>query len=173
MDPPVVGVSMGRSTVFMAKEELFRSRFGGYFISSFGGFPVHRGRIDRDALRRAERALSANQALVMFPEGARATSDGYRPEGFLGTALIADRSRVPVLPVGITGTEAMKGWSWMLRRPKITVNIGPPFELPPSGGRARREQLEEYTQTIMSRIADLLPAGYRDKKAQKNNDAPH
>ena len=173
MDPPVVGVSLGRSTVFMAKEELFRSRFGGYFISSFGGFPVHRGRIDRDALRNAERALSANQALVMFPEGARATSDGYRPEGFVGAALIADRSSVPVLPVAITGTEAMTGWSWMLRRPRITVNIGRPFELPPTGGRARREQLEEYTQTIMSRIADLLPTGYRDNKARINNDAPH
>jgi len=33
-DPPVVGVSLGRSTIFMAKEELFRSRLSSYFVSS-------------------------------------------------------------------------------------------------------------------------------------------
>ena len=161
MDPPVVGVSLGRSTIFMAKEELFRSRFGRYFVSSLGAFPVHRGRLDREALRQAEVALSGNKALVMFPEGARASSTGYRPEGFVGAALIAARSGAPVLPVGITGTESMKGWGWMLRRPRITVNIGPAFVLPPPGGAHRREQLEEYTHTIMSRIADLLPLQYR------------
>src|SRR5512134_2313143 len=56
-DPPVVGVSLGRATYFMAKEELFRSRLSGYFVSRFGAFPVHRGRLDREALRQAERVL--------------------------------------------------------------------------------------------------------------------
>ena len=55
MDAPVVGVVLGRSPVFMAKEELFRSRFFGGFISMLGAFPVHRGRVDREAMRRAER----------------------------------------------------------------------------------------------------------------------
>ncbi len=167
MDPPVVGVSLGRSTIFMAKEELFRSKVSGYFISRLGAFPVRRGRLDREALRQAGQVLSQNQALVMFPEGTR--GDGHLREGFMGAALIATRSNVPVLPVGITGTETMKGWGWMLRRPRITVNIGPPFALPESSGRGRREELVEYTRTIMSHIAELLPSRYRGKTQESTH----
>ena len=47
-----------------------------------------------------------------------------------GSALIAARSGAPILPVGITGTEKIRGISW-LRRPKILVNIGNPFYLTP------------------------------------------
>ena len=171
MDPPVLGVSLGRSTAFMAKQELFRSGLGRYFLSAFGAFPVHRGKLDREALRRAETVLSQEYALVMFPQGARASSEGYRPEGFVGAALIAARSGVPVLPVGVTGTEAMRGWGWMLRRPKITVNIGPPIELRSTPGRARRDQLEDDTRTIMDSIAGVLPSEYRGENARSLRSA--
>jgi 1-acyl-sn-glycerol-3-phosphate acyltransferase len=168
MDPPVVGVSLGRTIIFMAKEELFRSRFSGYFISRFGAFPVHRGRVDREALRQAEGVLARGRALVMFPEGSRGA--GHLREGFTGAAMIATRAKVPVLPVGITGTEAVKGWRWMLRRPKVMVNIGRPFELAVSGGRGRREELEEHTRTIMRHIADLLPPEYRGDDQEGKHD---
>jgi 1-acyl-sn-glycerol-3-phosphate acyltransferase len=161
MDPPVVGVSLGRTVLFMAKEELFRSRFSGYFVARFGAFPVHRGRLDREALRKAEEVLSRGRALVMFPQGARASSEGYKAEGFVGAAMIASRSDVPVLPMGITGTDAMKGWGWMLRRPRITVTIGQPFKLPASSGQRRREELRDYTDMIMTRIGELLPEAYK------------
>jgi 1-acyl-sn-glycerol-3-phosphate acyltransferase len=156
-DPPVVGVSLGRATFFMAKEELFRSGFSGYFISRFGAFPVHRGQLDREALRRAGDILARGKALVMFPEGARKGSDAHQPEGYLGAAMIADRAGVPVLPVGIAGTEAMVGWKWLLRRPRITVRVGRPLRLPPALGKARRAALTENTALIMAAIAGLLP----------------
>jgi 1-acyl-sn-glycerol-3-phosphate acyltransferase len=157
MDPPVVGVSLGRITIFMAKEELFRSRFSGYFIARFGAFPVHRGRFDREAIRHAEQILSKGQALVMFPEGHRRGNEGYAPEGFLGAALIATRAKVPVLPIGLTGTGDIKGWKWLLKRPRITVNIGAPFRLDATGEGSNRAQLEQATKTIMQHIYDLLP----------------
>jgi len=87
MDPPVVGVSMGRTIIFMAKEELFSSKFSGYFIRRFGAFPVHRGRFDREAIRQAEQTLAKNRMLVMFPEGHRRGQEGYTPEGYVGAAL--------------------------------------------------------------------------------------
>ena len=140
-------------------------------MSRFGTFPVHRGRLDREALRQAEHTLSKGRVLVMFPQGARKGSAGYVQEGFLGAALIATRSNVPVLPIGITGTEVMKGWSWMLRRPRITVNIGTPFQLAAAGGRNRRTFLEEETQTIMQHIDELLPAEYRAKTQEGTDEA--
>ena len=161
MDPPIVGVELGRSVIFMAKEELFRSRLGAYFMSRLGAFPVHRGRMDREALRLAEDVLSRNKAFAMFPEGHRRGIEGYQPQGFFGAALIADRSNVPILPVGISGTEKIKGWKWIIKRPRVVVNIGIPFRLAPVTGKSRRDTLTEYTAVIMDHIASLLPDEYR------------
>jgi 1-acyl-sn-glycerol-3-phosphate acyltransferase len=144
----------------MAKEELFRSRFAGYFVRGFGSFPVHRGQLDRQAIRDSEEVLARGQALVMFPEGMRSHVGQLRP-GFPGAALIAARSGVPILPVGITGTENVWGKWWWLRRPRITVNIGAPFHLPPTDGKVTRAELAESTKLIMVRIAELLPSEYR------------
>jgi 1-acyl-sn-glycerol-3-phosphate acyltransferase len=163
-DPPVLAMSLGRVCIFMAKEELFRSAFSRYFVSRFGAFPVHRARLDREALRQAESVLSKGRALIMFPEGGR--SDGRLQSAFTGAALIARRAGVPVLPVGITGTDKMRGTGWIFRRPRITVNIGIPFRLPASTGKTRRAELVEHTNTIMERIAGLLPAEYRGHYAR-------
>ncbi|MBI2328227.1 MAG: 1-acyl-sn-glycerol-3-phosphate acyltransferase [Chloroflexi bacterium] len=159
-DPPLVSVSLGRKAIFMAKEELFRSRFSGYFVSRFGAFPVHRGQLDRQALRQAQRVLAQGLALVIFPEATRSNSAQLQP-AFPGSGVIALRSGVPILPVGITGTEKLKGIAWLLARPQITVNIGAPFHLPSVGHKLTKAKLVELTSSIMGHIAELLPPEYR------------
>jgi len=165
-DPPLLGVSLGRKVIFMAKEELFRSSLGAYFVSGLGSFPVHRGKLDRGALRRSQQVLADNLALAMFPEATRSRGAKLKT-AMPGSALIACRSGVPILPVGITGTEQIKGWDWFFRRPRLTVNIGRPFSLPPVEGKLTREKLVEYTGLIMRRIAALLPPQYRGVYAGK------
>jgi len=144
----------------MAKEELFRSRFLSYFIRGFGAFPVHRGRLDKQAFRQADQLLVQGLALVMFPEGKRSKSAQLQPASS-GSALIALRSGAPILPVGITGTEKIKGMTWILRRPQITVNIGRPFYLPSVSSKLTKVELAQLTNSIMAEIAELLPLGYR------------
>ena len=166
VDPPLLGVSLGRNVLFMAKEELFRSRFSGYFIRNFGAFPIHRGRLDRQALRQANEVLARGLALLMFPEGKRSKDTKLQP-AFPGTALIALRSGTPILPVGITGTEKIKGSAWLLRRPRITVTVGHPFYLPPVSSKLTKMELAECTNLIMEHIAALLPSEYRGNYAVK------
>ncbi|MEE8598903.1 MAG: lysophospholipid acyltransferase family protein [Dehalococcoidales bacterium] len=163
-DPPLLSVSLSRRVVFMAKEELFHSRFSGYFVRSFGAFPVHRGRMDREALRQAKRVLADGLALVMFPEATRSKNAQLQP-AFPGSALIALRSGAPILPVGITGTEKIEGVSWILHRPVLTVNIGHPFYLPSVNSRLTKVEMTELTDFIMGRIAELLPPEYRGNYA--------
>jgi 1-acyl-sn-glycerol-3-phosphate acyltransferase len=158
-DPPLLGISLGRKTIFMAKEELFRSRLSAYFVQNFGAFPVHRGKLDRKAIRQSQQVLTDGLALVMFPEATRSKSARLQ-RAFPGSALIAMRSGVPILPVGIAGTEKIKGISWVVCRPRITVNIGRPFYLP-SSSRLTKAGLIENTSFIMERIAELLPPKYR------------
>jgi len=159
-DPPLLGISLGRKVIFMAKEELFRSRFSSYFIRGFGAFPVRRGQLDKKALRQAQQVLAEGVALAMFPEGTRSRNAQLQP-AFSGSALIAYRHGVPILPVGITGTEKIKGVAWLLRRPRITVNIGHPFYLPPVNSKLSKDELAELTNSMMERIAELLPREYR------------
>ncbi|MBA7507369.1 Bifunctional protein Aas [subsurface metagenome] len=167
-DPPLLWVSLGRKALFMAKEELFRFRFSGYFIRGFGAFPVHRGQLDRKALRQAEQVLANGMALITFPEGTRSKSGQLQP-AFSGSALIALHSGVPILPVGIAGTERIKGVAWLLRRPRIAVNIGQPFHLPPASSKLTKVELARLTNYMMGRIAELLPQEYRGNYAEQGN----
>ena len=159
-DPPILGVSLGRKAIFMAKKELFHFRVIGYFIRSLGAFPIHRGQLDMKAMQQAQQVLADGLALIMFPEGMRSRSGRLRP-AFSGSALIALRSGAPILPVGIAGTEKIKGVVWLLHRPQITVNIGHPFYLPSAGSKLTKEELAELTNSIMRRIAELLPQEYQ------------
>lgn len=159
-DPPIMGLSINRQAMFLAKEELFRSPVPRYIVSNYGAFPVKRGGMNRDALRFAEQWFGRGKVLIVFPEGRRAM-EAQMVDAFSGSALIAVRNRVPILPVGIYGTEKITGWTWWLRRPVITVNIGRPFNLPSVNGKVTKEQMAAFTHTIMGRIAELLPEEYR------------
>lgn len=165
-DPPLLGVSLKRRVIFMAKEELFRSPISAYFLGGFGSFPVHRGKLDRQALRSSQQVLADGQVLVMFPEAARSRSARLK-RALPGSALIACRSGVPILPVGIIGTEQLRMLGCLFRRPRVTINIGQPFSLPPVEGKLTREKLVEYTDIIMQHIAELLPPKYRGVYAGK------
>ena len=163
-DPPLLGISFGRRVTFMAKRELFRYPVVSYIVRNVGAFPVHRGQLNRDALRQASRVLEQGQALVIFPEGMRSRSGQLR-QAFPGSALIALRCRVPVLPIGIIGSEKIKGFTWIVRRPRITVNIGYPFYLLPVDGKLTGEKLAQYTDFMMWRVAGLLPSEYQGRYA--------
>jgi 1-acyl-sn-glycerol-3-phosphate acyltransferase len=156
VDSPLLGISLGRRVAFMAKEEVFRSRIIGYIMTSFGAFPVSKGRLDRKALRKATQVLNEGKALVIFPEGMRSRSQRLKL-AFHGAALIASRTGVPVIPVGITGTQRIRGLSWVWCRPEIVVNIGKAFTLPRAKGRLTKSELSRLTDLIMERIANLLP----------------
>ncbi len=159
-DPPLLFISLSRKAAFMAKEELFRSRLSSYFMRSFSAFPVHRRQIDRQPLRQARQILTEGLALIMFPEGTRSHNAQLQP-AFSGSALIALHSGALILPVGIIGTEKIKGIAWLLQRPQITVNIGRPFCLPPVNSKLTKGKLAELTNDIMEHIAELLPQEYR------------
>ncbi len=155
VDPPLLSVSIPRHIVFMAKEEAFRSPILGPLVRVGRAFPVQRERLDREALRQAQQVLGQGLVLGMFPEGKRSiTAEMQR--AYHGTSLVAIRSGVPILPVGITGTEKLSLLG-LLRRPEITVNIGKPLSVPPIDGKLTRTQLDLATDLIMVRIAELLP----------------
>lgn len=137
-----------------------RNPFYALLLTAAGSIWVRRGEIDREALQGAFEVLRRGEVLGIAPEGTRARRVYALQPGKTGAAYIATRADVPIVPVGLTGTEKIKRNLPRLRRTDVTVTIGEPFRLPESG-RVRGPKLDEYTDLIMRRIAALLPPEYR------------
>jgi 1-acyl-sn-glycerol-3-phosphate acyltransferase len=163
LDPFFLLFGFPRWINFMAKEELFRSPFLRPILRWAGSFSVRRrGRIreKQKVLKSAKDVLEGGLVLGMFPEGSR-SHDGKLRKSKPGSAVIASKTDVPLLPVGIVGTDKIKGISWLWKRPGVIINIGKPFKLPPTDGRLSKSQMQLLTAQLMSEIAALLPSEYR------------
>lgn len=160
IDPVLLPAAMPRKLVFLAKEELFQIWGLGWFLRAGGVMPVKRGYPDRAALRRAEAVLKAGGALCMFPEGTRSKDARLLP-GQTGVAFIALRCGVPVLPVGISGTQSVSRPGDIFRRPRITLKVGHPIFPQVRDRETRGEALRDLTHEIMMAIAALLPPEQR------------
>lgn len=168
IDPPLLSASVPRRINFMAKQELFHPSLGAYLIRAYGAFPVKRGELDRKALRRALELLRNKEVVGMFPEGKRSLT--YQLQDIQpGTAFVALRSGAPIVPIGISGSEQVKGIGFILHRPRITVTIGHPFTLPRVADKPTRSQLPQLSELIMERIAELLPQSYRNNNSLQSN----
>jgi len=76
--------------------------------------------------------------------------------------LISPRTlKCRLVPIALTGTEIGLPALFRFTRPRITATIGPPFQLRDCGGRPSRQNLDEYTETIMLVLARMLPEKYR------------
>jgi 1-acyl-sn-glycerol-3-phosphate acyltransferase len=166
-DPPMVQRALPRPLVFMAKKELLEKPVIGPLFRAWGAFPVRRGEADLGALRAACQVVQGGEMLMMFPEGTR-SRNGRLGDGHPGTAMVARRTGAPILPVAVTGTEAI-AWPGIFFRPRsvrrIRVVVGEPFVLQ-RDGRANSESLMRDTEEIMRRIAALLPEEYRPAKQE-------
>lgn len=150
LDPPLLGSAVDRMVHFVAKAELFKIPVLGWALPRVGAFPVSRGAADRSAIRRAIELLEAGEVVAIFPEGTRTKTGELLPPQ-RGAAMIALRTGVPVVPVGLVGT--FRGVRWKGWRPafnRISVTIGEPLDL--SG-----VDLDSKQATV--KVSELMMAG--------------
>lgn len=167
LDPPLVNASVSRRVLYLAKSELMTETHGWrrWCLVHYGLIPIERRRVDRTALRRALDHLSAGGVIGLFPEGTRSRS-GQLQRAQAGAALLALSSGAPVLPVGIVGLAGLRlGPSVVLRRPPVTVRIGPAFTLP-FPATTDRAILREASDYMLGRVAALLLEGMRGAYAE-------
>lgn len=143
---------------YMTKDSVWKSRALGAFVSFLGGFPVRRGTADREALRTCVEVIEVGEPLVMFPEGTR-RSGPVVEELFDGPVYVAAKTQVPIVPVGIGGSEAMmpKG-SKLLKPSKLVLVVGAPIDPPrPSEtGRISRRAVKAATDQLRAEIQKLF-----------------
>ncbi|MFV9506837.1 MAG: lysophospholipid acyltransferase family protein [Oscillochloridaceae bacterium umkhey_bin13] len=140
---------------WLAKSELFANPIIAWWYREMMVIPIRRGRRDLAALETAVEALRGGAVLLVFPEGTR-SRNGVLSSGRGGAVRMAMLADVPIIPVGIVGTE--HGPKGSFQRKPVHLRIGPAYKVtPPAQGKVTAEQMEHLTHEMMSRIADLLP----------------
>jgi 1-acyl-sn-glycerol-3-phosphate acyltransferase len=145
-DPPLLGTPLSRKIHYMAKAELFRFTGLAWFLGQLGAFPVKRGGVSKDAIRRSLQLLREGQVIGVFPEGTRNRPD---EPGKKGAASLALKSGATVIPAAIIGRYALFR--------SITIVYGKPVDLSKFVDNApSSDDLEHATETIMSEIRKLM-----------------
>lgn len=155
-DTLVVSALTQRRLRYMGKDSLWKHQLPGRFLTAMGGFGVRRGTADREALRKCAAVLAGGEPLVIFPEGTR-QSGPVVADLQEGAAYLAARGSVPIVPVGISGTEeAIKKGSKGLHRARVTVVAGPAIRPPAHSGRVPRSAVSELTSRLRGELQTLL-----------------
>jgi putative phosphoserine phosphatase/1-acylglycerol-3-phosphate O-acyltransferase len=167
-DPLAIGFAVarrGRPVRFLGKKEVFDAPVIGDLARALGGIRVERGSGSDEPLREAAAALRAGELVVILPQGTIPRGRAFfDPElkGRWGAARLAAMTRVPVIPLGLWGTERV--WPRNARLPDVTnvlhppevlVRVGPPVAL-------RYDDPDADTRRIMDAIVDLLPPEARE-----------
>ena len=169
-DPAAMSVLFGKSgrTVrFLGKKEVFDVPVVGALATALGGIRVDRATGSDEPLEAAADALAGGEVVALMPQGTIPRGPAFfDPElkARWGAARLAHRTKAPVVPVGLWGTE--KVWPRSSRLPNVLnladppvvrVRVGPPVEL-------KYRSLDADTRRIMEAIVALLPDEAREPK---------
>lgn len=163
LDVLLVYTVLDRTDVIVIAAEKYHKYFLWRWIGKqLNAIWVDRFGADFKTIREVLKRIRAGELFTVAPEGTRSKREKMN-EGRPGAAYLAAKSGVPVVPVGLTGTQDRLVRERLLRfkRLHIVARVGDPFVLPELPVEDRDAVLQEYTDEIMVRIAALLPEEYR------------
>ncbi len=176
-DSVVIPILAPRKVVFLAKKDYFegtgiKGRLIRAWFEAIDMVPVDRDdtKAAIDSLDIALDVLRRGEAFGIYPEGTR-SRDGRLYRGRTGVAHLALTAGVPVVPVGVQGTQDIQpAGSRGLKRAKVTVRFGAPLDF--AGrfdgvplGRARREVTDEIMAAIQALSGQEAAGRYNDHAA--------
>ncbi len=152
-----------RPVFYLSKAEHFDHRVRGWLFSQWGAIPLHRGKGDKEAVKRGEKILEQGNLFGIYPEGTR-SKDGRLYKGHTGVARIALSAGAPIVPCAMIGTgEALPKGASRPRLKKCEVRIGPPIDISSFEGEpVDYPMLREITDQVMQAIKELSGQSYVD-----------
>ncbi len=154
-----------RVAIAMAKEffkaHFFPEQYGrkawltssaNYYLSAlfFNAFPLpQREAGTRQTLRYIGALFAEGYSLLIFPEGKR-TTDGQLNPFRGGIGMIGARLDVPVIPVGISGLDAVLHHTWKMAKPgPARIRFGAPLRLEGEDYAALAKQVEDAVRLLV------------------------
>lgn len=150
-DPILISIAFPRQIHWMAKKELFKSKFLSNLIFKLGSFPVDRNGADINAIKNALRILKSEGVLGVFPEGTRVKGFDLN-NAKSGAILLSTKSKAPILPVYINGNY----------RPfsSLDIYIGKPIDYAKSiEGKSSSEDYTNMGKELLYDIYNLQNIG--------------
>jgi 1-acyl-sn-glycerol-3-phosphate acyltransferase len=173
LDSMFVPLVVHRRVTFAAKVEYFRSWKTSWFFRAVGQIPMRRegGGASERSLDSARDVLARGRVLGMYPEGTR-SPDGRLYRGHTGVVRLALGCRVPLVPVGISGTADVQRPGSNLPRPfkRIVIRFGAPMDLARVEGASRADPLalRKLTDELMFEIRALSGQEYVGRYSKKH-----
>ena len=166
MDVVVIETHFYKRPFILAKHTLFKNKFVGAILKSYGGIPVNREQVGVQSIKMALDVLKRGDRLLLFPEGTR--KDISDEEGLAlksGTAMFALKSKAPIVPM------------WLIKKPKAfrrnILLVGEPFYLTEFEGQKMTKEVLEQASQIISQKMQALRDDYlkeqEEKKIKKKN----
>jgi 1-acyl-sn-glycerol-3-phosphate acyltransferase len=168
-DIPVLWLALGRPFRFVAKRELASIPFFGWALRLLGHVMIDRGDSARARDTMAEAAVRVRDgvSVLVFPEGTRGEPQVIARERVAsfkkGGIILAIRAGVPIVPVAISGTEAILPKGALGVRPGTArVVIGEPIL---TAGLVDADR-DRTTREVRARIIELLDPATAPAAAQ-------
>lgn len=148
LDAIMLDIKFFKRYRYLAKKELFNSKFSNFFMRSLGGVAVDRSQADPKAIKEIFRLINNNKKIAIFPQGTRAKTvkieDGSAKEG---VALFSIRTNTPVIPMMYN--KKIKAF----RCTKLL--IGEPI-YPDETRKKDKEYVSEFANLIVEKMNALL-----------------
>jgi 1-acyl-sn-glycerol-3-phosphate acyltransferase len=162
LDIPVAAATTRRRMMYMGKDSMWKIKPIGVLLTALGSFPVTRGSADLEALKRCIAVLERGDPLVLFPEGTRHHGRVIEPL-FDGAAFIAYKTGVPIIPVGIAGSEEIWPPGTKLPRPRKCVAVVGDAIYPKdlNGARATREMMSAFTLELQASLQTVFDRAFK------------
>lgn len=153
MDTPVIFSALPFQFRIVARQDLWKLPFIGWYLDRSGQLPVDigNGKAPVASLLHAARTLKAGMPLFIFPEGGR-TATGHVETFLNGPAFLAIRAQVPIVPMALCGTwELLPMHSSSFHRVPVALAVGEPLQ---TRGMTLK-QVDELTAVLRERIRAL------------------
>ena len=152
VDTPVLMAALPHDFLFVAKKEVLSYPVVGTYVKRAGHLTVDRFDFQQGVqdATLVQRAVSAGEKVLLFPEGTFTAAAGLRPFR-LGAFKAAVETGTPIVPLALQGTrQVMRGDRFVPVPGRVTLWIGEPIAPEGEGWRA--------IVTLRDKVAEAIAA---------------
>jgi 1-acyl-sn-glycerol-3-phosphate acyltransferase len=154
LDPILISIPAKRPVRFLVSNQFYRDRRLHALLRCLGTIPVGGDAGVVRSFRRVAEVIDDGGLLGIFPEGG-ITRDGSMKPFRAGTAVLAMRLGVPIVPIHVSGTfDALPRYAKWPRFVPVTLRIGAPLPVP-ARTKPSSEEIAALTESIRASIASL------------------